>query len=264
MGYLSGGERNLTSWIQRETKIAQSVKLGSKGQVVRRIQEWLNLWGFGLAIDGDFGKVTKRRVEQFQEEQGLRVSGIVNTSTFEALVSPLSQTLEPISAKEHTFSSLAYKYAQAHLKQSPREVGGQNCGPWVRLYMKGNEGTDWPWCAGFVSFVLQQTAEALQMKAPIAGSFSCDTLAAQAKTAGIFIQESNINNGVEAFDGMSDTCIFLVRRTATDWMHAGFATEFDEVSFDTIEGNTNDEGSREGFEVCSRVRGYSEKDFISL
>ncbi len=35
-----------------------------------------------------------------------------------------------------------------------------------------------------------------------------------------------------------------------------------EEVFETIEGNTNDEGSREGYEVCQRVRGYPGKDFI--
>jgi hypothetical protein len=35
-----------------------------------------------------------------------------------------------------------------------------------------------------------------------------------------------------------------------------------EEVFETIEGNTNDEGSREGYEVCHRVRGYGSKDFI--
>jgi outer membrane protein OmpA-like peptidoglycan-associated protein len=35
-------------------------------------------------------------------------------------------------------------------------------------------------------------------------------------------------------------------------------------SFQTIEGNTNDSGSREGFEVLGRTRGYAMKDFVRL
>jgi hypothetical protein len=34
------------------------------------------------------------------------------------------------------------------------------------------------------------------------------------------------------------------------------------TTFETIEGNTNDSGDREGFEVCARVRGYDSKDFV--
>jgi hypothetical protein len=37
----------------------------------------------------------------------------------------------------------------------------------------------------------------------------------------------------------------------------------DEV-FHTIEGNTNHEGSYEGYEVCKRIRGYKDKDFILI
>lgn len=32
----------------------------------------------------------------------------------------------------------------------------------------------------------------------------------------------------------------------------------------TIEGNTNDDGSREGYEVCARTRDYNEMDFIKI
>jgi hypothetical protein len=34
--------------------------------------------------------------------------------------------------------------------------------------------------------------------------------------------------------------------------------------FKTIEGNTNDEGVSNGFEVCMRSRSYKDKDFILL
>jgi hypothetical protein len=34
--------------------------------------------------------------------------------------------------------------------------------------------------------------------------------------------------------------------------------------FETIEGNTNDDGSREGYEVCRRFRSYQKTDFILI
>ncbi|MDH4195620.1 MAG: hypothetical protein OEW33_08290 [Nitrospirota bacterium] len=112
--------------------------------------------------------------------------------------------------------------------------------------------------------MLKQAAETLQMTAPIQGSGSCDTLAAQGKAAGVFVKEPDLTRGNKTLEDLSRASIFLVRRTPTDWTHTGFATSFDQISFDTIEGNTNDEGSREGFEVCSRSRGYGKKDFIIL
>ncbi|HMS82879.1 MAG TPA: peptidoglycan-binding domain-containing protein [Nitrospira sp.] len=264
MSLLVNGSGTLATWIRKELDLGQTIKVGAHGQSVTRIQEWLNLHGFGLAIDSDFGPVTKRTVQAFQKQCGLSVTGSVNLKTFHALVDPLRQALAPIKAGRHTLGSLVWKYANAHLKQNPREIGGQNCGPWVRLYMEGHEGADWPWCAGFVSFVLKQAAETLQMQEPIQGSFSCDTLAAQAKNAGLFVKESDFACGVTSIDTLSKTCIFLVRRTETDWIHTGFATGFDETAFDTIEGNTNDEGSHEGYEVCPRARGYADKDFVLL
>lgn len=56
-------------------------------------------------------------------------------------------------------------------------VGGQNRGPWVRLYMKGHEGPDLPWCAGFVSFVTSQAAQAFDTRLEIPYTVSCDVIA---------------------------------------------------------------------------------------
>lgn len=50
-------------------------------------------------------------------------------------------------------------------------------------------------------------------------------------------------------------CIFINRRTGLDWAHTGIAIEFATDTFRAIEGNTNDAGDREGYEVCTRIRG---------
>jgi hypothetical protein len=49
-----------------------------------------------------------------------------------------------------------------------------------------------------------------------------------------------------------------------DWVHTGLVLSAGKETFETIEGNTNDAGDREGYEVCRRVRGYKGKDFIVL
>ena len=47
--------------------------------------------------------------------------------------------------------------------------------------------------------------------------------------------------------------------------HTGFIESVEGVNIHTIEGNTNDTGSREGYEVCRRVRKISScKGFIRL
>lgn len=92
---------------------------------------------------------------------------MVNAVTLQELVAPLAQVLSPISSANHTFSTMVLEYAQVHLAEHPLEVGGQNRGPWAHVYMKGNDGAEFPWCAGFVTFILKQPAETLGMTMPI-------------------------------------------------------------------------------------------------
>jgi hypothetical protein len=91
-------------------------------------------------------------------------------------------------------------------------------------------------------------------------SVSCDILAANAKEKGIFLNESEIEDKAQITKGS----FFLNRRTPTDWVHTGIVMRTEDEVFHTIEGNTNDEGSREGYEVCKRIRGYKKKDFVVL
>jgi hypothetical protein len=51
MSLLRNGTETLASWIQKETDLGRTVKIGALGQAVTRIQERLNLHGFGLAIE---------------------------------------------------------------------------------------------------------------------------------------------------------------------------------------------------------------------
>lgn len=235
-------------------------KKGMKGKKVGLIQEWLCLHGYHIVIDSDFGDATDAAVRQFQKEKRLEVNGIVRKETFEKLVLPMTKALEEISPGKKGLGQMVVVYAEKHLEQHPREVGGQNKGPWVRLYMQGNEGSDWPWCAGFVSFILKQACKSLNVSPPIQTSFSCDSLAAGAKGRGLFLKESEAMQKSTIVPGS----LFLVRRTSTDWVHTGIILSAENNIFNTIEGNTNDDGDREGYEVCRRIRNYENKDFILL
>ena len=249
----------LSRWIRDEVEYKHQIKKGSRGKDAKRVQEWLNLHGFGVAIDSAYGKVTARAVQRFQDSLGLNTSGTVNNETFSNLVKPMESVLRQQLSSSTSPEDAVLTYAQTHLAAHPREIGGQNRGPWVRLYMKGNEGTPWAWCAGFVTFLLKQATESLHISMPIRGSFSCDSLAAQARDAGLFVSESNVDA-----NSLPAGSIFLVRRTRTDWTHTGLVTDAHTAAFDTIEGNTNDDGHREGYEVCSRSRDYVKKDFIGI
>jgi putative peptidoglycan binding protein len=231
----------------------------TQGQV-RLMQEWLCLQEQHIKIDGDFGPATEAALKGWQTQQHLPASGVVDGATFDRLVAPMRAALAPLEPQGRSLGQLVVAYAQQHLQQHPREIGGQNKGPWVRLYMDGHEGEAWAWCAGFACFCLKQACRSLGVSLPIVPSFSCDALAASAKERGIFLQEPSVTDRTKITPGD----FFLVRRTSTDWIHTGIVVHAEREIYQTIEGNTNDDGSREGYEVCARTRGYTNMDFVRL
>jgi hypothetical protein len=257
---------NYPSSVRKELDFPGEIAEGAIGRTARQVQEWVTIHGFGTAIDEEFGPATAEALKNFQNARGLPASGKADQQTWEMLVAPMKRAFSALPP-ESDFSTTVLKVAQRHLDEHPIELGGANCGPWVRAYMSGNQGRSWPWCAGFVTFVMKQAAQVHQQSTPIQGSFSCDLLASQAKSQGVFVSERDLDNGTTVWSsaGMNTCCIFLVRRTSSDWVHTGFAFNYQpNGTFSTIEGNTNDEGSREGYEVCQRVRRRAKKDFILL
>lgn len=257
----------LPSHVIEEVNFSSPIKRDDSGIPVKRIQEWLAYHRFSTGIDSDFGPATEQCVLGFQKAQKIPATGIVDQETFSRLVEPLRSVLTQISpANGDDFASLTMKYASQHLAKNPIEIGGQNCGPWVRTYMDGNEGKDWPWCAGFVTFILKQVSAAMGCNPPISGSFDCWELARQAKENDIFVSGDELNSDTSWNRlKLCPCCIFLVRDGSGHWQHTGFACG-DQCSetVSTIEGNTNDDGSAEGYEVCRRIRSIADKDFVRL
>ena len=62
-----------------------TIKRGSRGDDVERLQTMLNNAGYSLDVDGIFGEKTQSAVRQYQRNQGLDVDGIVGTNTWGAL-----------------------------------------------------------------------------------------------------------------------------------------------------------------------------------
>lgn len=246
------------SRVTAELAFSGTVQRGLKNAKVRRVQEWLTLQGFPLEIDNDFGGATETQVRAFQTREGLPTNGVVDQAVFQALSKPLARatTLQPAGGR--SLSQLVADYAAQHIKEHPLEAGGPNAGPWVRAYM-GWDGEDALWCAGFTCTMLEQAAATLQTAQPIQSSASCDTLADRAKTAGKFVSGAKAASGQVSIPPGS---FFLVRASPTDYTHVGIVGAASHDTFVTYEGNTNNGGSRNGFEAISRVRNYTGKDFI--
>ncbi len=63
-----------------------TLKKGSKGEAVKRLQENLQQMGYDPGtVDGIFGPNTVKAVKHFQTDYGLDADGIVGPKTWEAL-----------------------------------------------------------------------------------------------------------------------------------------------------------------------------------
>jgi peptidoglycan hydrolase-like protein with peptidoglycan-binding domain len=109
-----------------ELTLDKNYKKGHRGKEVKKIQAWLSLNGLGLKIDGDFGPATDYAVREFQKREGLTVDGIVGNVTFTKLITPMKNALKEIPRGNKSLGEMVVAYAKQHLKQHPREIGGQH------------------------------------------------------------------------------------------------------------------------------------------
>jgi peptidoglycan hydrolase-like protein with peptidoglycan-binding domain len=255
--------------IQRELQFPAAARFGNRNQAVKRLQEWLFLRGFKIEIDGEFGPATQEALRRFQVRLGQAGGGVLAPGDWDLLIEPLRAVCAPPT--QVGFVARVRAVAQLHLKIHALEVGGPNSGPWVRAYMRGLEGVSQLWCAGFVSFVLRQAALSCTdvAAAPWRGfhEVSCDTLAAIGKQQGRFLSNAAATTLLAQQPRALDGSIFLLRKSANDWVHTGIATTVvldGKARFDTVEGNTDEGGSNNGFEVARRTRSGASYDFIRL
>lgn len=237
-----------------ETTFVKPLQLGSLDQDgsidVKRAQEWLCYNGFPTAIDGEYGPATQACVNAFQKKIVLSVDGQIDEATFNMLTMPMRSATAYMLPSGRTLAETVLAVAQRHLWQKPIEIGPDNCGPWVRLYMDGHEGLQWPWCAGFATYILTQAAGVLCVPSPIERNFGCDVLAEEALRAGRLLR----------FDDLNPTppqpgWLFLVRGAPNHYAHIGIVRAVADKTISTIEGNSNTVGGSNGYEVCSITRG---------
>jgi hypothetical protein len=227
---------------------------------VKELQELLCLNGYNVVIDGIMGPATKQALINYQKENGLTNPGELTVQTVSMMLYPFVKVAEIWPPDGRKANEMLIKYAGIHFGYSPKEIGGQNMGPWVRLYMDGNEGKSWPWCAGFVSYLLKQTYKSLGQPLPFKTSFSCQELAKNAYKNGMLKVDKELDDAIKSNLAGS---IFIIHKD-DEYIHTGIVISADKETFVSIEGNTNDDGSAEGYEVCKRIRNYDSKDFIIL
>lgn len=252
---------------QKELLISNSCARGSAGNNkndVKKIQSWLNLAalknpnaGVAVSIDGDYGQATEAAVKTWQQHKGLNPSGAVDLATFQVLSKALADAFTgPLSG--NGLRERILEAANLHLKSQPYEliINKQgNSGPWVRSYMDGNEGKDWLWCMGFVQSIIDQAASSLDkdFRTLMPLTYSCDTVAIRGINRKLLITSKELRvNPSQVKPGD----IFLLPKSKLDWYHTGLVVGVGSETFETVEGNTNNDGSSNGNGVYRRIRNF--------
>lgn len=230
---------------------------------VKRIQEWLNLHGFVTSIDRDFGSSTAKQLGRFAVANGREAIDTLDEELWALLTAPLRKALAPIPVTP-SLEAAVIKVAHQHIAQKPTEIGGENCGPWVRAYMRGKEGEEWLWCAGFVSFMIEQATRDLGVAIDFERQVSVDALVKDAKDANRFIKESEVSSSLLRQSKLGPGYLFVVRKSSSDWTHVGIVETIMSDTFDTLEGNTGGDGGTNGTTAREGNRSYPAKDFIRL
>ena len=222
---------------------------------VRRLQTRLNAVGIlpALVVDGDFGDMTERAVKLFQaravsaDGQPLTVDGEAGPVTWAALFG--TRTL-PRPAGPVGLSARALAIASGEVGTMEKPLGS-NDGPEVRAYLKsvGLQGR-YAWCAAFVYYCVNEAATLHGAANPLPRTGGVLKMWNDAGKAGL--------TRVLAADAYNDPS--LVRPGAVFIMdygkgmgHTGFVEAVSAGKLVTIEGNTNEGGSRNGVGVFRRT-----------
>ena len=150
---------------------------------------------------------------------------------------------------------LAYKA----LKIANSQIGkqelpkGSNAGTDVEKYLKSvGLGKGYSWCMAFVYWCFLEASIQLTTNNPLK------------KTGGVLAQWNTIDDKYKKIEPQQGD-IFIMD-FGKGQGHTGFVSKvLANGTIKTIEGNTNDDGSREGYKVCNRIRNIRTiKGFIRI
>jgi len=234
------------------------VKVGDADESVLAIQRRLNQVGSGpIDEDGVFGPQTAAAVTLFQarftdvDGLPLRADGIVGAITWAALFG---------RTPDGTTTSATAPLPAEALKVAASRVGvmeqppGSNRGPEVDRYLRAvgldpSKGS-FPWCAAFVFSCFDDAARTLGRRNPVI------------KTAGVLDHWNQAGQrGIERIsaakahmhEALVRPGLIFVIDTGGGTGHTGLVERVDDGKLVTLEGNTNDGGSREGVGVFRRT-----------
>lgn len=224
-----------------------------KGESVRKLQKELNIvldLKPALIEDKHFGKNTDLAVRQFQKKMGLKIDGIVGKVTWNSLSNALNASKKiAVISYQGKLADIAKEYIGV------TETGDNKAGTNKKLLdifnaddLVINGKTDgYPWCAAFVSHCTQRLLKRNVMFAGVTPPREASVsrflnLWAKGQSCDIF-KPSDKNKKPQK----GDIVVF-------NFSHIGVVDTVYSGGVNTIEGNTNDSGSREGVTVATKKR----------
>lgn len=231
----------------------RSIKKGEKNKdIVKAIQIQLNERGFGiLEVDGDFGDLTDSAVRLFQSQardsQGnpLVVDGKLGPISWAALFVGGGNISQP-QINDFIQKVIEIAASQIGVMEDPP---GSNRGPQVEKYL-GSVGCipGDPWCASFVYWCFNEAAKSSNIENPLLKTGSCMNHWNNTKGKKI-LNRNTMNNSSLVHPGY----IFIMDHGSGKG-HTGIVRNVADGYVQTIEGNTNIAGSREGLGVAELKR----------
>lgn len=191
----------------------------------------------------------QEKVKGVQKALGLVADGVDGPKTWSAIENALvkdePQTITPVSKLADKLIALAKK------EIGVEEVNGTNCGPRVNEYKSAtwlDSTKSWPWCAAFICWLFREAMKGgtYSFKRPqTAGAYDFENWC---KEQGSSVQLKKPHN-----DDIKPGDIVIF-----NFSHIGLAiSEPHDGYIDTIEGNTDGAGSREGGAVLEKRRKLS-------
>lgn len=233
------------------------VKRGHKDkETVLAVQRRLNELGCGpIDEDGDFGKQTHDGVVLFQarfsDTDGLPLKrdGEIGSITWAALFGEQSVTVRHETSSELLKGVLEFAATQVGIRET-----SPNRGPEVDQYVR-SVGLDpagrFPWCVAFVYFCFEKASKKLGRINPMvktAGVLDHWNRAESKRASRITLARAKNNPAL-----IKPGHIFVIDTgTAGGAGHTGLVERVIGGKLVTIEGNTNEGGSREGIGVFRR------------